>query len=98
VGKCWQLPLASGDSGIQGVGNGASASVTGSVASAGTFNVMILRPIIDIFVQANSYALLSYGDLGLPEIFNDSALYFLTMAPSGTASGVPFLDFQLANG
>jgi hypothetical protein len=40
VGRCWQLPLAAGDSGVQAINN-----VVGSVASAGTFNVLVLRPL-----------------------------------------------------
>ncbi len=94
VGRCWQLPLAAGDSGVQTVTN-----VAGGTGSAGTANIMVLRPIMDVYLSANAPAIFNWADLGLPEIFNDSALYCLFMSPSGTALGtVGPLDFQFANG
>jgi hypothetical protein len=99
IARCHQLPLAVGDSGLQGIGNGASPSVVGSVASAGTFNLRILRPICDIYLPANAPVTFNWGDLGLPEIFNDSALFFLLNAPSGTSSGtLAPLSLQFSNG
>lgn len=93
VGRCWQLPLAAGDSGVQAISN-----VAGGTGSAGTANIMVLRPIMDIYLSANSTAVFNISDLGLPEIFNDSALYALWMAPSGTALGTvgPF-NLQFSN-
>lgn len=94
VGRCWQLPLAAGDTGLQAITN-----VTGGTGSAGTANIMVLRPLVRVYVPvANQQVLLNWADLGLPEIFNDSALYFMVMAPSGTSSGTPWLEFQVANG
>jgi hypothetical protein len=94
VGRCWQLPLAVGDSGVQAISN-----VAGSTATVGTFNVMVLRPIMDVYLSANAPAVFNWADLGLPEIFNDSALYALWMAPSGTALGtVGPMNLQFANG
>jgi len=99
VGRCFQLPLANGDSGLQGIGNGGSPSVVGTVASAGTFNLRILRPIVDIYCPANVPVTLNWADLGLPEIFNDSALFILGNAPSGTSSGtIAPLSYQFSNG
>ncbi len=92
--RCWQIPLAAGDSGVQAISN-----VLGTVATVGTFNVMVLRPIVDIYLPANAMSLMNWADLGLPEIFNDSALYALWMSPSGTSLGtVGPLNFQFANG
>lgn len=94
VGRMWQLPLQSGDTGVQLISN-----VTGSVASAGTFNVHVLRPIQRVYIPvASQQILLNWADLGLPELFNDSALFFAAMAPSGTSSGTPWLEMQIANG
>jgi len=94
VGRCWQLPLASGDSGVQAITN-----VAGTVASAGTFNVMVLRPLFRVYVDGAGRAnVFNYADLGLPEIFNDSALYYLAMSPAGTSSGTPLVEYQIANG
>jgi hypothetical protein len=94
VGRAWQLPLAAGDSGVQAVTN-----VVGGTGSAGTANIMVLRPLVDLYLPANVMITLNWADLGLPEIFNDSALYCLSMAPSGTAFGTvaPF-NLQFANG
>ncbi|MGL6289219.1 MAG: hypothetical protein ACRC2H_00865 [Silanimonas sp.] len=94
VGRCWQLPLASGDSGLQGV-----TGVAGGTATAGTANILVLRPIMNIYIGvASQMIVLNPMELVLPEIFNDSALFALVMAPSGTSSGLPFLNFQVANG
>lgn len=99
AGMCYQLPLAVGDSGLQAVGNGASASVVGTVASAGTFNLMVLRPIVDIYCPANVPVTLNWADMALPESFQDSALYALAYSAAGTALGTisPF-DLTIANG
>lgn len=94
VGRCWQLPLAAGDSGLQAVSN-----VQGGTGSAGTANILVLRPIARVYIPVASQAIvLNYSDLGLPEIFNDSALFWMSMAPSGTSSGIPWVEYQLANG
>jgi hypothetical protein len=95
VGRCWQLPFAAGDSGLQLISN-----VTGSVATVGTFNVMVLRPLADINIGvANEVKVLNFTDLGLPELFADSAMFALVMSPSGTALGTMDIgDFDIANG
>ncbi len=92
VGRMWQLPLASGDSGVSGITN-----VTGTVGSAGTFNVRVLRPLIECRVPiVNGGDVLDYLKLGLPEIFADSAL-FLMVAADSTSSGVPDMSLVLSN-
>lgn len=94
VGRCWQLPFAAGDNGVQAISN-----VAGGTGSAGTANIMVLRPIINLYLSGNTLALLNWSDIGLPEIFNDSALYYLIMAPSGTSSGtIAPIELQIANG
>lgn len=93
VGQCWPLPLAAGDTGVQKVEN-----VAGSVASAGTFNVLVLRPLWSGRVFAANQ-----GDVhdalrtGLPIVYESSALFVL-VAPDSTALGVPDLEFDIANG
>ena len=83
VGRHWQLPLAAGDKGIKIITN-----VQGTVATAGTFNVMLLRPLADIYIDvANKTVIQNYNDLGFPEMFTDAAIYRLVMSPSGTALG-----------
>jgi len=94
VGRCWQLPLAAGDTGVQQINN-----VTGSVASAGTFNVMVLRPLCDLVVTiAGLGETLDFLKTGLPQIYTDSALYFLINVPSGTSSGLPALFIDIVDG
>lgn len=93
VGRCVQLPLAAGDSGVQKI-----ESVTATVASAGTFNVMVLRPL-----WTGRVGVANAGDVhdllrtGMPQVFDNSALYCLVQADS-TASGIPELVLEIANG
>lgn len=93
VGRCYQIPLAAGDNGIQQI-----TRVRGTTASAGTFNVMVLRPLwFGRCLTAN------YGDThdllktGFPQIFETSALYVLLYADS-TAVGLPLITAQIAMG
>jgi hypothetical protein len=93
VGRCWQLPLQAGDSGVQVVN-----SVTGSVATVGTFNVMVLRPLWSGRVQiANGGDVHELLRTGLPRVYETSALYAL-LAADGVSSGVPELQVEVANG
>lgn len=90
VGRCVQLPLAAGDSGIQQLN-----SVVASVATAGTFNLMILRPLGMFRVPtANNGGFADILATGLPRIYDDSALYALVAADS-TAVGLPMLHIQV---
>lgn len=94
VGRCWQLPLQAGDSGVQAITN-----VQGSVASAGTFNVMVLRPLWSGFTPSASYQ--DVHDLmktGMRQIYEDSALYLLTLSASGTTSGIADMELDVVNG
>jgi len=94
VGRCWQLPLQSGDSGVQRIDN-----VTGSVATNGTFNVMVLRRLCEgRVIVANSIDRQSVIDTGaLVQMYDNSALYVMVAADS-TSSGLPDVDFQVVNG
>jgi hypothetical protein len=94
VGRCWQLPLQAGDSGVQEVDN-----VQGTVATAGTFNVMVLRRLAEGRVPiVNGLDRQSVIDVGaLLQVYADSAFYVL-IAADGTSSGLPDVDFQVVNG
>jgi hypothetical protein len=93
VGRCWQIPLQAGDAGVQVIN-----SVTGSIATAGTFNIMVLRPLWSGRAQV-----VNGGDVhdmlrtGLPQVYADSALY-IQVAPDSTATGIPELMIEVANG
>jgi hypothetical protein len=93
IGRCWQLPLQAGDSGVQSI-----ESVTGSVATAGTFNVMVLRPLWSGRVQiANGGDVHELLRTGMVRVFTDSALY-VQIAADSTSTGVPEVMIEIANG
>lgn len=84
VGRCWQLPLAAGDRGVAAINN-----VAGSVATAGTFNVMVLRPLWTGRVKiANDGDIHDWFRTAGRKLFEDSALYML-ISPDSTATGTP---------
>lgn len=92
AGRMWQLPLAAGDTGVQKI-----ESVTGSVASAGTFNVHVMRRLWTGRVRvANDGDSHDFLKTGLPEIFADSALRLLVAADS-TSSGLPDVYAEIVN-
>lgn len=92
VARCWQLPLQSGDTGVQRIDN-----VAGSVASAGTFNVMVLRPLgvfrVNIANGGDTFDMLR---LGAPRVYSTSAFYVLISADS-TSTGLPYLALDVAS-
>ena len=93
VGRCLQLPLQAGDTGVQKI-----ESITASVATAGTFNVMVLRALDTMRVPlANAGDVHDMLRTGLPAAFAASALYLLASADS-TSSGIPELAIDIANG
>lgn len=92
-GRCAQLPLASGDSGLTKI-----ETVTGTVATVGQFNINVLRPLCSVRVPyVNAAGVLDMLGTGLPEIYADSALYALVSCDS-TALGIPDLLIEIANG
>lgn len=93
VGRMLQLPLQAGDSGVQRI-----ESVVSTVSTAGTFNVHVMRRLWSGRVRVNND-----GDshdflrVGMPQIFADSALRLVVTA-DGTATGIPELLIDIANG
>lgn len=93
IGRCYQIPLAAGDNGIQRINQ-----VVGSTATVGTFNVMILRPLwFGRVITANGGDVHDILRTGFPKIYEDSALYTLLYADS-TAVGLPDITLQVAVG
>jgi len=93
VGRMWRLPLQAGDTGVQGV-----TGVVGSVATVGTFNILVLRPLwTGRCKTANDGDVHDLAKTGMPIVYADSALY-MTIAPDSTATGIPELEFVVANG
>lgn len=93
VGRMLSLPLASGDSGVSGI-----TRVRGTVASAGTFNIHVMRHLGSARIAAaNSGEAQDFARIGLPKIFGDSALRFVITADS-TSTGLPSARILTADG
>jgi hypothetical protein len=93
LGRMIQLPLQAGDTGVQKI-----ESVTGTVATVGTFNVLVLRPLFSCRIKAtNEGGTLGPDQLGMPIVFDTSAI-FIAIAADSTASGVPELRINISNG
>ena len=95
IGKMFQLALQSGDTGMQKI---ESVIVTTGSATAGSFNVLITRPIYTSMrmMVANDGDIHDMLKTGLPPVYNDSALILMIQADS-TASGIPELSLELCN-
>lgn len=93
VGRMLRLPLQTGDKGVQRID-----SVVGTVATAGTFNVYVLRRL-----WSGRVPLAGFGDVhdfmktGMPRVFDTSALRLVVQADS-TATGIPEVVAQIVNG
>jgi len=93
IGRMWQLTLAAGDRGVSRINN-----VAGTVATAGTFNVLVLRELFTLRVRsASDGGVLSFVDSKMREIFEDSAL-FAMVAPDSTQTGIFDLNIEIKNG
>lgn len=93
VGRMLQLPLQAGDTGVRKI-----ESVTSTVATAGTFNVLVMRRLWEGRCHlANDGDTHDFLKTGMPQIFADSALFMQVIA-DGTATGVPEIQFELVNG
>ena len=93
VGRMWQLPLAAGDSGVQGV-----TGVVASTATGGTFNILVMRKLCEIGITvANQSIVFGPLETGMPQVFADSALIAVVAAAS-TSTGVPFVYLDIING
>ena len=93
VGRCIQIPLAAGDNGIQQI-----TRVRATNSTAGTFNVMVLRPLwFGRVYTANGGDVHDLLRSGFVRIFEDSALYVVLYADS-TAVGLPLITMQVAMG
>lgn len=93
VGRMIQLPLQAGDTGVQKI-----ESVVATVSTVGTFNVLVMRPLWSGRVRmANDGSVHGLLETMTPEVFADSAL-FVAIAADSTSSGVPQIEFVIANG
>lgn len=85
-----QFPLASGDSGLSKI-----ESVTATVASAGTFNVFVARPLFTVRIpRANIPVILPIEQLGAPQVWTDSALFVMTQT-DGNTNPAPRIELNI---
>lgn len=95
VGKMFQIALQAGDSGVQKI---ESVIVTTGGATAGTFNVLIMRRLwFGRIPIANSGAIDDILKTGAPVVYADSALVQIVQADS-TSTGLPNLTLEISNG
>ncbi len=93
VGRMLRLPLAAGDTGISRVD-----VVTSTVATVGTFNVLVMRKLGEARIRVVNDQIVQGFDLtGIPKIYADSALMMIVRADS-TSTGLPELVVDVANG
>lgn len=93
VGRMIQLPLQSGDTGIQKID-----SVVATVSTVGTFNILVLRPIWSGRVRtANDGDVHDLSKTAMPIVHDNSAI-IMAIAPDLTNTGVPEIEYVIANG
>lgn len=93
LGRMLKLPFAAGDTGIQRVDR-----VRGTVATVGTFNVLVMRKLAEARIRVANDQIVQGVDLtGFPQVFADSALVAVVTA-DGTSTGLPELVADIANG
>ncbi len=93
VGRMMQVPLASGDTGVQKI-----ESVTATVATVGTFNVLVLRPIwMGRVTNTGGGSTHGPDQTDMPILFADSALISMVSSDS-TAMPIFETNFGIING
>lgn len=97
TGRLIRMPLAAGDKGVQLI---QSVTVGGTVATTGTFNVIVARPLIGSGMRvpvAGAGDVLGLDRTGMPIVYEDTAFWPIIAADS-TNSGVPELVLEVSNG
>jgi len=90
-----RLPFQAGDRGVQKI---ESVTVGGTVATAGTVNVIVARPLWKGRVKiANDGGVDGWDRLQMPVVYDTSALWAMVCADS-TSTGIPDLLMTIANG
>lgn len=85
AGTMIPVALQAGDRGVQSV---QSVTLAASTGTAGSFGVTLLQRIAEIPLQTNLSAVLSWADLGLPQVKNDACLAFMVLAATTTTPTV----------
>jgi hypothetical protein len=93
LGRMFRIPLASGDSGVQGL-----TQIRQTGATAGTFNISVMRPLWSGRISvAYDQITNDFLKTGMPQIYATSCLWVVIETDS-TAVGLPWLGFQVADG
>lgn len=93
VGRMMQLPLQVDDSGVQAI-----TGVVGSVATVGTFNILVMRPLGEARIRvANDSIIQDFLSTGMPQVFADSSLRYIITADAA-ATGTPECVVDIVNG
>lgn len=93
IKRMFRLPLPAGSNGVQAITN-----VACTVATVGTFNVLVLRPLVGPMrvKSANDGDVYGIDKIGLEELYTDSALYTIVY-PDSTSTGLPDLVVEVTN-
>lgn len=90
-----RMPLQAGDRGVQKID---SVTVGGTVASAGSFNVILARRLADLDVRiGNGCDAQAWDMIGGVNVFDTSCFWGVVQIDSATL-GVPTLYFNVING
>jgi hypothetical protein len=92
IGRMVNLPLQAGDSGVQKI-----ESVIATVSTVGTFNVLVIRPLVHFDVRfANAHDKQGPDKTGMPEVWADSCIGVLSQ-PDSTATGSFRCEFDVVS-
>lgn len=93
LGRMYRMPLVAAGNGVKRINR-----VIASGSTAGTFNVLVIRPLQYMRIPFAGYSESRdlYGT-GMPQIYDTSALEVFVRA-DGTASGLPEWDIEIAVG
>ena len=92
AGRLTNVPFATGDNGVRKI-----ESVTSTGLTAGTYNILIIRPLIEVRINNTNQGFFGGLDaMGFTEIFADSAIDF-AVAPDSTGSGTIDMYLEIAS-
>jgi hypothetical protein len=95
AGRIFVLPLQAGDTGVQKI-----ESVVSTTATAGTFNVLILRMLWMGATPRSGGASIRHGPdlVQMPIVYDDSALYVASVNGGNSNVGAASVSLKIING
>jgi hypothetical protein len=92
IGRCNKIPYSAGSSGVQMI-----TTVVGSLVSTGTFNILVVRPLLVVRIPV-PYAMVNLDmfGTGMPRIYDTSALALFSR-PDSTSSGLPEIEMEISS-